>query len=708
MNQNKKTSYLETYCTSITDLAKSGKLDPVIGRHEEIRRVLQILSRRSKNNPLLIGEPGVGKTAIIEGIANRIINNDVPTSLQDVSLYSLDLGQIMAGTKYQGEFEERLKGLLKEIQEEKDTIILFIDEIHMIVGTGGGGTGMDFGNLIKPALARGELHCIGATTLAEWKKYIEKDTALERRFQKIIVEEPSLDDSISILRGLKDKYELHHGIKIKDQALVTAVKLSARYITDRFLPDKAIDLVDEAAAMIKMNIDSYPSELDLLERKKKQLEIEKFALEKETDEESKKRLLLLEEEKKGIDQEYLATKEQWENEKKPLIEITKIKKKKEESENQYQIAVRDGNYEKASQIKYTVLNDLDAQLHELEKKRLTNNNQFIKEYVDEKEIGIIVSKWTGIPVTDIMESEATKLLRLKDTIEKRIIGQDEAISKVVASIQIHRAGFAQPGKPIGSFLLLGPTGVGKTELAKSIAEILFGSASDMIRIDMTEYMEKHSVARLIGAPPGYIGYEEGGQLTEQLRHHPYSVILFDEFEKAHPDVWNILLPMLDEGHITDGQGRKINTKETIIFLTSNIGADIILESKNGEIDHHAIQQRLKSMVKPELLNRFDDIIIFNKLSQETIYTIIKQKLNALLSIFHGQNITATYDEELLEWIFRHSYSEEFGVRPIERFLKKKIIHPLTIFILEQKESRRGSKDPIKIQLKIINDEVTCV
>lgn len=704
--QEKKKTYLDEFCISFTDLAKHGKLDPVIGRHEEIRRIIQILSRRTKNNPLLIGDPGVGKTAIIEGIATRIINNDVPSSLREVSLYSLDLGQLIAGSKYQGEFEERLKGLLKEINEKQSNIILFIDEIHMIVGAGGAGGGMDFSNLIKPALARGQLHCIGATTLSEWKKYIEKDSALERRFQKIIIEEPSIDDSISILRGLKDKYELHHGIKIKDQALVSAVQLGTRYITDRFLPDKAIDLIDEAAAMIKMNIDSYPHELDILERKKRQLEIELFALEKESDLKSKERKKNVEDELKEINNKYQGMKTEWENAKKPLLELMETKKEIENFENQYNIAVRDGKYEKASEIRYGKLNNLHHKLQNLEKKKIDSHSGFMKEYVDDSDIAHIVSKWTGIPVIDIMESEVQKLLRLAETLEERIIGQNEAIGKVVAAIQMHRAGLTDIGRPIGSFLLLGPTGVGKTELAKGIAEILFGSESDMIRIDMSEYMEKHSVSRLIGAPPGYVGYDEGGQLTEKLRHHPYSVILFDEFEKAHSDVWNILLQILDEGHITDGQGRKINMKETIIFLTSNIGADIILSKEFSQnIIENKIREKLKLIIRPELLNRFDDIIIFNKLEESCIKQIIKQKLNKKIELLMQNNILVEYDDSLIDFIMQESYSQDYGVRPIERFIKKEIMHEITLFILKQKEIIKDRKECIKLYISIKNNSI---
>lgn len=676
--EEKKQSYLKQFCICITEQAKKGKLDPVIGRHEEIRRVIQILSRRTKNNPLLIGEPGVGKTAIIEGIALRIINNDVPSTLRNISLYSLDMGLLMAGTKFQGEFEERIKGLLKEIEESKESIILFIDEIHMIVGAGGAGGAMDFSNLIKPVLARGEMHCIGATTLTEWKKYIEKDAALERRFQKVLIEEPTIEDSISILRGIKNKYELHHGIKIKDQAIVNAVKLSAKYITDRFLPDKAIDLVDEAAAMIKMSVDSYPNELDLLERQKRQLEIEKYALEKETDDDSKKRLKILEEEKQTIETKYNTLLKQWEDEKKPIEEITSLKKKIENEEMNYSIAAREGQYEKASKIKYGTLNELKNKLQELEKTRMQNQNKLIKEIVDENDIALIVSKWTGIPVSDLHESELEKLIRLEDTLNKKVIGQEKAIHEIVAAIKIHRMGLADQRKPIGSFLFLGPTGVGKTEIAKTIAHILFGKSSDMIRIDMSEYMEKHSVSRLIGAPPGYVGYEEGGQLTESLRHKPYAVILFDEFEKAHPDVWNILLQILDEGQVTDGQGRKISTKETIILLTSNIGSDIILnhESITSQTENE-ILTLTKKIIRPELLNRLDSIIIFNPLSQKIIQKIAYIKLNELITFLEQQHIYVSYDENVISWLAINGYDKHFGARPLERLIKKELLKKIT-------------------------------
>lgn len=683
--EKKEESFIKRFCICLTDLAKTGKLDPVIGRHEEIRRVIHILSRRTKNNPLLVGEPGVGKTAIVEGIAVRIINNDVPAALKDTLIYSLDLGLLLAGTKYQGEFEERLKGILKEVKELDKSAILFIDEIHMIVGAGGSGGAMDTSNLLKPALARGEIHCIGATTLMEWKKYIEKDMALERRFLKVMVEEPTNEDSLSILRGIKEKYELHHGIKIKDQALVAAVKLSTQYITDRFLPDKAIDLLDEAAAMIKMTVDSSPLELDQLERKKRQLEIEKFALEKEKDTDSQERLKIVEKEKKEVEEAYQKLKTEWENEKKPILDIAKIKSQIEKEEMQYTMAVREGNYEKASRIKYTVLSDLQHKLQTLEEQRQNNKNKLIKEVVTEEDIATVVSKWTGIPITQLNENEIEKLIRLKEQLEKTIVGQENAIEEVVSAIQMHRMGFSSKNKPIGSFLFLGSSGVGKTQIAKTICEVLFGSQKDLVRIDMSEYMEKHAVSKLIGAPPGYVGYESGGQLTEALRHRPYAVILFDEFEKANPDVWNVLLQMLDDGHITDSMGRKINTKQAIIIMTSNIGSDIILShNKITKTVEEEVFQVLRKTVRPELLNRFDSIIFFNPLDKNMLKQIAQNKLTELQQMFLEEQIIVTYDDSILEWLIAEGYDIHFGARPLERLIKKNIVHEITKKILQEK------------------------
>jgi ATP-dependent Clp protease ATP-binding subunit ClpB len=698
-SQENSQSYLLRYCLSFTDLAKQGKLDPVIGRNDEIRRVIQILSRKTKNNPLLIGEPGVGKTAIIEGIALRIVADDVPSSLHNISLYSLDIGLLMAGASYQGEFEKRLKGLLAEIKEKSDSIIMFIDEIHMIVGAGSTGGGMDFSNLIKPALARGELHCIGATTLKEWKKYIEKDAALERRFQKVLVEEPSQEDALSMLRGLKGRYELHHGVKIRDQALVSAVSLSIKYIHDRFLPDKAIDLVDEAASMIKMTVDSSPSELDSLTRRKRQLEIEKIALEKEKDEASKARLKLLEEEKADVEKKYDTLFSLWEEEKRPLGEIAELKKKIEEAETMYAIASREGDYEKASRIKYGELSRFESRLEEIEKERQNKKNKIVKDTVDAEDIALVIAKWTGIPAQELSESETEKLARLEDSLNQEVIGQEEAISEVVGAITVDRMGLRSRHRPIGSFFFLGPTGVGKTEVAKRIAKSLFGRETDMIRIDMSEYMEKHSVSRLIGAPPGYVGYEEGGQLTEALRHKLYAVILFDEFEKAHPDVWNIFLQILDEGQVTDGQGRKISTRETIIIMTSNMGAEYIADTTLAKEEvERKILELLKQRVKREILNRFDAIVIFNRLSEKVVRRIIENKITKLVDFLKTKNISLEYDSSLIGYITEKAYSREFGARPLDRFIEKNIVRKISQLILEKKSLTSQKKCSITISV----------
>jgi ATP-dependent Clp protease ATP-binding subunit ClpB len=699
---NKK--FIEKFCINITKKAQDGLLDPVIGRHEEIQRLIHILSRRTKNNPLLIGDPGVGKTAIIEGIAQRIINNDVPQSLKSSIIYSLDLGLLIGGAKFQGEFEERLKGLLKEIEKSETHTILFIDEIHMIVGAGGAGSAMDASNLLKPALARGDINCIGATTTNEWKKYIEKDPALERRFQKVLIEEPTIEDSISILRGLKERYEIHHRIKIKDQAIISAVKLSAQYITNRFLPDKAIDLIDEAAAMIKMSIDSRPSELDRLDRKIQQLEIEKVALLKESDEESKKRLTSLEFEKKEIEEQFYTLKKQWDNEKKPLEEISKLKTTIEKEELLYQSAVRDGNYEKASKIKYGNIIEFQKKLQLLEEQRKNHKNRLIKEIVDENEIAFIVSKWTGIPLNKLTENESDKLSKLESILSERIIGQSKAIHEVASSIQIHRLGLSESNKPIGSFLFLGPTGVGKTEVARVLADVIFNDEKNIIRIDMSEHMEKHSVSRLIGAPPGYIGYEEGGQLTEALKHKPYSIVLLDEFEKGHPDVWNILLQILEDGHITDGQGKKINCKQAIFIITSNIASKYILESETiSQKIEKTILDELKSKVKPELINRIDSIIIFNKLNIDDIKNISKIQLEKMINKLIEQNIFVTYSENVLDWLSKNGTDNEFGARPLKRLIKKEILQKITNIILKKDFIKENGK--IKISIGVENNEL---
>ncbi|MCL4360877.1 AAA family ATPase [Candidatus Dependentiae bacterium] len=691
----KQYQILEKYCQNITQQAREGKLDPVIGRHEEIRRVIQILSRRTKNNPVLIGEPGVGKTAIVEGIAQRIINNDVPESLKGSTIYALDLGLLIAGAKYQGEFEERLKGVLKEVQESQDQIILFIDELHMLVGAGASGTGgMDASNLLKPALARGELHCIGATTLNEYKKYIEKDAALERRFQKVLVEEPTIEDAISILRGLKERYEMHHGIKIKDQALVDAVILSAKNIPDRFLPDKAIDLIDEAAAMVKMRLDSQPEEIDRLDRKIRQLEIEKVALQKEKDNEAaKKRLAELEKELATIKEKHQTLLSHWKAEKAPLENIKKLKEEIEKAQYQFQKAEREGDYAKASEIKYGKLVKLEQDLEKEEKKFTRVKNSLIKEEVTEHDIAIVLSRWTGIPVSKLEASEKQKIINMAAILKERVIGQNEAIEAISNAIQMHRAGLTEPNKPIGSFLFLGPTGVGKTEVAKTLADFLFDDPNKMIRIDMSEYMEKHAVARLIGAPPGYVGFEEGGQLTEQVRRHPYSVVLFDEIEKAHPDVFNIFLQILDEGHLTDGQGRTVSFKNCVIIMTSNIGSHIILEAKeiNDKVKTQ-IEEILRKTFRPEFLNRIDSVVFFRSLEEKDVVKIAKIQLDELGKRLSEKNITFKISDVAIQKIAELGYEKEFGARPLKRAIYHYISTPIAQHILKNPDVKQISVD----------------
>lgn len=683
----KQPSVLTSYCQNITEQAKQAKLDPVIGRHEEIRRVIQILSRRTKNNPVLIGDPGVGKTAIVEGIAQRIINNDVPESLRNAQILSLDLGLLIAGTKYQGEFEDRIKNVLKAIQESEQQIILFIDELHMLVGAGATGGGMDASNLLKPTLARGELHCIGATTTQEYKKYIEKDAALERRFQKVMVEEPTIDDTISILRGLKERYERHHGIRIKDQALVTAAQLSAQYIADRFLPDKAIDLVDEAASMIKMAIDSKPEKIDQLERSIRQLEIEKVALSKEKDvPTSKTRLQELEKELSILKENHQKLLNQWRAEKAPLEKINKLKEDIERAQTLYLQAERNGDYAKASEIKYGKMVNLTQQLHKEQEKLKKTASTLIKESVDENDIAAVLSRWTNIPVDKLTQDESQKLLNMAKLLKKRVIGQDHAIAEVTNAIQTHRAGLTDPNRPISSFLFLGPTGVGKTEVARTLADFLFNDPQRMIRIDMSEYMEKHAVARLIGSPPGYVGYEEGGQLTEAVRRKPYSIVLFDEVEKAHPDVTNILLQVLDEGALTDGQGRHVSFKNCIVIMTSNVGAQIILEApKITEKIKKEVDALVQKTFRPELLNRIDSIIFFNRLSEDDVTHIASINLDELKKRLAQQNIDLTITIQVAQNIATSSYTPEYGARPLKRALQKEIIAPLAHYRLKNPE-----------------------
>lgn len=688
-NAEKGYEILKKYCQNITDRARQGKLDPVIGRHEEIRRVIQILSRRTKNNPVLIGEPGVGKTAIVEGIAQRIINKDVPEGLQNSTIYSLDLGLLIAGAKYQGEFEERLKGVLKAIEESEEHIILFIDELHMLVGAGATGGGMDASNLLKPALARGTLHCIGATTIKEYKKYIEKDAALERRFQKVLVEEPSPEDALSILRGLKERYELHHGIHIKDQALVTAVELSTQNIPDRFLPDKAIDLIDEAASMVKMSIDSQPESIDRLARDIRQLEIEKVALSKEKDDASKKRLQELEKELSQEKEEHQTLLNQWKAERAPLEKIKTLKEKIEKAHIEFQNAERSGDYARASEIKYGRLVQFEKELEQENQKIKNGGSRLIKEVVDEHDIAKVLSRWTGIPVEKLEKGESEKILSMQDTLKKHVIGQDEAISQISHAIQMHRAGLTDPNRPIGSFLFLGPTGVGKTEIAKTLADFLFNDRHKLIRIDMSEYMEKHAVARLIGAPPGYVGYEEGGQLTEAVRRHPFSVILFDEIEKAHSDVFNIFLQILDEGHLTDGQGRTVSFKNSIIIMTSNLGASLILEAP--EIDDSikkTVTELLYKQFRPEFLNRIDSIIFFHRLGAPQIQKITEIHVAELKERLAQKQIIIDVDPEVIGYLADSGYEPELGARPLKRALQNYLIIPLSQAILQNPDQKK--------------------
>lgn len=684
-NKTAEGSYnvLDKYAQNITEQARLGKLDPVIGRHDEIRRVIQILSRRTKNNPVLIGEPGVGKTAIVEGIAQRIIDNDVPESLKNKKVYSLDLGLLIAGAKYQGEFEDRIKNILKEIEKHPDDVILFIDEMHMLIGAGSSGGGMDASNLLKPALARGQLHCIGATTLKEYKKYIETDAALERRFQKVLVEEPSVEDAISILRGLKERYELHHGIHIKDQALIAAVKLADKNIPDRFLPDKAIDLIDEAASMVKMSIDSHPEEIDKLERSIRQLEIEKVALQKEKDDAAKHRLEKLQKELAELKEHHNTLLSQWKTEKAPLEKINKIKEEIENANYQYHMAERAGDYAKASEIKYGTIARLETQLAVEQQKIKELKTHLLKQEVDEDDVAAVLARWTKIPAEKLKESDTEKLLNMQSILEQRVIGQDEAVEKITHAIQMHRTGLTDPNRPIGSFLFLGPTGVGKTEVARTLADFLFNDPSKMIRIDMSEYMEKHAVARLIGAPPGYVGYEEGGQLTEQVRRHPYSVVLFDEIEKAHPDVFNILLQILDDGRLTDSQGRTVSFKNTIIVLTSNIGSTLILEAKelNDEVKRN-IENILHKTFRPEFLNRIDAIVFFKKLSEKDVQKIARIQIKHLEKRLADRNVTLHISADALAYIAEVGYSAEFGARPLKRAVQNYITVPISQFLLK--------------------------
>ena len=674
---------LAKYGTNLVELAKKHKLDPVIGRDEEIRRTIRILSRRTKNNPVLIGEPGVGKTAIVEGLAERIVRGDVPEGLKDKIIFSLDMGSLIAGAKDSGEFEERLKAVLKEVQNSEGKIILFIDEIHTIVGAGKTEGAMDAGNLIKPLLARGELHCIGATTFDEYRQYIEKDKALERRFQTVIVDEPSVEDTISILRGLKEKFEIHHGIRIHDSAIVSAAKLSDRYIQGRFLPDKAIDLIDEAGSMIRSEIDSLPTELDAVRRKVFQLETEKEALEKENDEASKKRLVDLKKELAEYKEKNDEMTAKYEKEKEHITEIRNIKTKLDEARGDLEKYERQYDYNKVAEIRYSLIPKLEEELKQKEDEARENNSSaLLKEEVTDEEISEVLSKWTGIPVARLVEGEREKLLRLDEELQKRVIGQDSAVEAVSSAILRARAGLKDESKPIGSFIFLGPTGVGKTELAKTLARTLFDSEDAMIRIDMSEYMEKHAVSRLVGAPPGYVGYEQGGQLTEAVRRKPYSVILFDEIEKAHEDVFNIFLQILDDGRLTDNKGNTVDFKNTIIIMTSNIGSQYILNSKDEKESKNMVMEALRSKFKPEFLNRVDDIITFNSLSEEGIKKIIDIFLAEVKERLIDKNINIEVTDAAKTVLARDGYDPVYGARPLKRYIQNTLENKLARLIIK--------------------------
>ncbi|HVL25689.1 MAG TPA: ATP-dependent chaperone ClpB [Thermomicrobiales bacterium] len=676
---------LEKYGRDLTEYARAGKLDPVIGRDEEIRRVIQVLSRRTKNNPVLIGEPGVGKTAIAEGLAQRIVRGDVPEGLQDKKIIALDMGALIAGAKFRGEFEERLKAVLKEIQSAEGQIIIFIDELHTVVGAGAAEGAMDASNMLKPMLARGELHAIGATTLNEYRKYIEKDAALERRFQPVYVGEPSVEDSISILRGLRERYEVHHKVKILDSALVAAATLSHRYIADRFLPDKAIDLVDEAASKLRMEITSMPVELDEAERRIMQLEIEREALLKETDQASQHRLQALEKELADLKEQRDALRSRWDQERQAIHAISELRDEMDRTRVEVEQAQRAYDYNKAAELQYGKLKELDQKLQEQEQAlmRLQSGGKLLKEEVDAEDIAEVVSRWTGIPTSRLMEGEIQKLVHMEDRLHQRVVGQDEAIEAVSNAIRRARAGLQDPNRPLGSFIFLGPTGVGKTELARALAEFMFDSDQAMVRLDMSEYMEKHSVSRLIGAPPGYVGYEEGGQLSEAVRRRPYSVVLFDEIEKAHPDVFNVLLQILDDGRLTDGQGRTVDFRNTVIIMTSNLGSQFITSLGQGRDDEirHQVMDALRANFRPEFLNRIDETIIFRQLTREQIGEIVQIQLEQVSKRLAERHITLSLTPEARETIATLGYDPVFGARPLKRVIQKQILDPLALKLL---------------------------